>query len=172
MPAAKGTISIEGGEPWSIFGFVETVMATKRIMKELRDLQRDPPASCSAGPVGSDPFRWQATILGPQGTPYAGGIFNLSIHFPKDYPFNPPKVSFTTKVFHPNINEMGSICLDILKEQWSPALAISGVLLSICSLLNDPNPDDPLVAATAKMYKTDRLKYEETARQWTRKYAM
>ncbi|XP_057955766.1 ubiquitin-conjugating enzyme E2-17 kDa isoform X2 [Malania oleifera] len=100
-------------------------MASKRILKELKDLQKDPPTSCSAGPVAEDMFHWQATILGPTDSPYAGGVFLVSIHFPPDYPFKPPKVAFRTKVFHPNINSNGSICLDILKEQWSPALTIS-----------------------------------------------
>ncbi|CAN6337280.1 unnamed protein product, partial [Urochloa humidicola] len=150
----------------------EFVMASKRILKELKDLQKDPPTSCSAGPAGEDMFHWQATIMGPPDSPYAGGVFLVNIHFPPDYPFKPPKVSFKTKVFHPNINSNGSICLDILKEQWSPALTISKVLLSICSLLTDPNPDDPLVPEIAHMYKTDRPKYESTARSWTQKYAM
>ncbi|GJV46202.1 ubiquitin-conjugating enzyme E2-17 kDa [Tanacetum coccineum] len=114
-------------------------------------------------------FHWQATIMGPTDSPFTGGVFLVSIHFPPDYPFKPPKVSFKTKVFHPNINSNGSICLDILKEQWSPALTISKVLLSICSLLTDPNPDDPLVPEIAHMYKNDRAKYETTARSWTQK---
>jgi len=147
-------------------------MASKRILKELKDLQKDPPTSCSAGPVADDMFHWQATIMGPPESPYSGGVFLVTIHFPPDYPFKPPKVAFRTKVFHPNINSNGSICLDILKEQWSPALTISKVLLSICSLLTDPNPDDPLVPEIAHMYKTDRSKYETTARSWTQKYAM
>ncbi|XP_074571505.1 ubiquitin-conjugating enzyme E2 11-like isoform X1 [Curcuma longa] len=147
-------------------------MASKRIQKELLDLQRDPPASCSAGPVGEDLFHWQATIMGPSESPYSGGVFFVAIHFPQDYPFKPPKVNFQTKVYHPNINSNGSICLDILKDQWSPALTISKVLLSISSLLTDPNPDDPLVPDIAHLYKTHRSRYEDAARSWTQKYAM
>ncbi|TDG50544.1 hypothetical protein AWZ03_003133 [Drosophila navojoa] len=145
-------------------------MALKRINKELQDLGRDPPAQCSAGPVGDDLFHWQATIMGPPDSPYQGGVFFLTIHFPTDYPFKPPKVAFTTRIYHPNINSNGSICLDILRSQWSPALTISKVLLSICSLLCDPNPDDPLVPEIARIYKTDREKYNELAREWTRNF--
>jgi len=147
-------------------------MALKRIQKELQDLGRDPPAQCSAGPVGDDLFHWQATIMGPPESPYQGGVFFLTIHFPTDYPFKPPKVAFTTRIYHPNINSNGSICLDILRSQWSPALTISKVLLSICSLLCDPNPDDPLVPEIARIYKTDRERYNQLAREWTQKYAM
>ena len=179
-------------------------MAQKRINKELQDLGRDPPAQCSAGPVGDDLFHWQvgqvldvdhfhqlislqATIMGPSDSPFQGGVFFLSIHFPTDYPFKPPKVAFTTKIYHPNINSNGSICLDILRSQWSPALTVSKVLLayffwflttlwlqvllSICSLLCDPNPDDPLVPEIARLYKTDKAKYSQLAKEWTKKYA-
>lgn len=146
-------------------------MALKRITKELADLQKDPPATCSAGPVGDDMFQWQATITGPEDSPYQGGLFILGIQFPTDYPFKPPKVSFTTKVYHPNINSNGSICLDILRTQWSPALTIAKVLLSISSLLDEPNPDDPLVPEIARLYQTDREKYNRLARECTAKYA-
>ena len=141
-------------------------MALKRINKELQDLAQAPPAQLSAGPAGEDMFCWQATIMGPPDSPYQGGLFFLTIHFPSDYPFKPPKVVFTTKIYHPNINSNGSICLDILRwvlvpgagvptaecarSQWSPALTVSKVLLSICSLLCDPNPDDPLVPEIAR----------------------
>ncbi|KAF3897608.1 Glutaryl-CoA dehydrogenase [Trichophyton interdigitale] len=148
------------------------VMALKRINKELTDLGRDPPSSCSAGPIGDDLFHWQATIMGPEGSPYAGGVFFLAIHFPTDYPFKPPKVNFTTPVYHPNINSNGSICLDILRDQWSPALTISKVLLSICSMLTDPNPDDPLVPEIAHLYKKKDGEYERIAAEWTRKHAI
>ena len=148
-------------------------MALRRISKELADLQKDPPANCSAGPVNEhEKFQWHATIMGPEGSPYQGGVFFLAIHFPSDYPFKPPKLQFTTRIFHPNINANGSICLDILKETWSPALTISKVLLSISSLLTDPNPDDPLVPEIATMYLKDKPKYEQQAKEWTRKYAM
>ena len=144
----------------------------QRIKKELENLTADPPANCSAGPYDDDIFYWQATIIGPQDSPYEGGIFVMNIKFPGDYPFKPPKVSFETKIFHPNINSSGGICLDILKEAWSPALTISKVLLSICSLLCDPNPDDPLVPDIARMYKKDMEKYNRNARLWTIQFAI
>ncbi|XP_059958719.1 ubiquitin-conjugating enzyme E2 D1 isoform X1 [Mesoplodon densirostris] len=150
----------------------ETPAGPAGTRQELSDLQRDPPAHCSAGPVGDDLFHWQATIMGPPDSAYQGGVFFLTVHFPTDYPFKPPKIAFTTKIYHPNINSNGSICLDILRSQWSPALTVSKVLLSICSLLCDPNPDDPLVPDIAQIYKSDKEKYNRHAREWTQKYAM
>ena len=145
----------------------------QRIGKELIMINKDPPSNCSAGPKSdTNLFHWEATILGPTETPYEGGIYKLSIHFPANYPFKPPKINFITKIYHPNINKSGGICLDILKTQWSPALTISKVLLSICSLLTDPNPDDPLEPEIAKIYKKDRVKYDQTARKWAERYAM
>ncbi|GLJ54643.1 hypothetical protein SUGI_1173960 [Cryptomeria japonica] len=146
-------------------------MASRRIQKELTELKKDTSSSFTAGPVAEDIFHWQATIMGPAETPYSGGAFLLLLHFPKDYPFKPPKLTFQTKVYHPNINLNGSVCLDILKEQWSPALTVSKVLLSVCCLLADPNPDDSLVPEIAHLYKSDRARYEDTARAWTHKYA-
>jgi ubiquitin-conjugating enzyme E2 D/E len=142
-------------------------MALKRIQKELKDLTADPPTNCSAGPLGNDMFTWQAKIVGPPDSPYEGGSFLLNVSFPADYPFKPPKVHFTTRIYHCNVNSNGAICLDILKDQWSPALTISKVLLSISSLLTDPNPNDPLVPEIAQVYLNDRAKHDQTAREWT-----
>jgi ubiquitin-conjugating enzyme E2 D/E len=145
--------------------------AGKRIQKELKDLGTSPPENCSAGPAEDDIFKWQATIMGPADSAYEGGVFLLKIEFPKDYPFKPPKIKFETKIYHCNVNDKGGICLDILKDNWSPALTISKVLLSICSLLNDPNPDDPLVPEIADLYKKNRAAHDNTARDWTQKFA-
>ncbi|CAI2382092.1 unnamed protein product [Moneuplotes crassus] len=144
----------------------------KRIMKEYKDFEMDAPVGCSAGPISEDDmYNWQGYIAGPAETPYEGGVFLLKIEFGNDYPFKPPKVAFTTKIYHPNINSNGSICVDILKEQWSPALTISKVLLSISTLLDDPNPKDPLEPKIAEEYLNDREAYNEKAKEWTRTYA-
>lgn len=145
----------------------------KRILQEMKEITTSEQSdNITAGPVSDENiFSWTATIIGPKDSPYEGGIFLLSIDFPKDYPFKPPKINFTTKIYHPNINSGGSICLDILNSQWSPALTISKTLLSICSLLTDPNPDDPLVSSIAHLYKNDREKYNDEAKLWTQKYA-
>ncbi len=162
-----------------------------RIQKELAEISLDPPPNCSAGPKGDNIYEWVSTILGPANSPYQGGVFYLDIHFSPDYPFKPPKVTFKTRIYHCNINSNVQICLDILKDNWSPALTISKVLLSICSLLTDCNPKDTLVAPIAQQarpvsgclrrapsltepaaqYLTDRETHDRTAAEWTRKYA-
>lgn len=146
-------------------------MSIRRITKEQQDIKTDAPDNCSAGPRGDSLYIWDAVIVGPTGCPYEGGIFNLEIHLGMDYPFKPPKVLFKTRIYHPNIHPNGSICLDILKDQWSPALTISKVLLSICSLLTDPNPKDPLVPDAANLYMGNRPAFDAKAREWTRLYA-
>uniref|UniRef100_A0A8C5V2I6 E2 ubiquitin-conjugating enzyme n=1 Tax=Microcebus murinus TaxID=30608 RepID=A0A8C5V2I6_MICMU len=123
-----------------------------------------------AGPKGDNIYEWRSTILGPSGSVYEGGVFFLDITFSSDYPFKPPKVTFRTRIYHCNINSQGVICLDILKDNWSPGLTISKVLFSICSLLTDCNPTDPLVGSIATQYLTNRAEHDRIARQWTEKY--
>ena len=105
--------------------------AENRIRLELEDIKNDPPSNCSAGMEGDDIYAWEATVMGPAGSVYEGGVFQLSIIFPSNYPFKAPKIKFVNRIYHPNINSAGGICLDVLKDQWSPALTITKLLLSI-----------------------------------------
>eukprot|EP00039_Didymoeca_costata_P020129 m.340166 g.340166 ORF g.340166 m.340166 type:complete len:169 (-) comp19165_c0_seq1:163-669(-) len=143
----------------------------KRIQTELADITLDPPCNCSAGPKSDNLYEWSSTIMGPANSVYQGGIFYLDIAFPHDYPFKPPKVTFRTRIYHCNISTSGNICLDILKDQWSPALTISKVLISICSLLTDCNPADPLVPNIAQQFLHQKEVHDKIAQEWTRRYA-
>lgn len=144
----------------------------KRIMKELRDFRKDKPHDLGLRPVEPNNHTlWEAKLRGDLGSHYAGGVFLLSVEFPKDYPFKPPKIRFKTKIYHPNINRNGILCLDVLSYQWSPALTISRILCSISALLYDVNPDDPLEPDIALVYKTNRTKYNATCAEWVKLYA-
>ena len=147
-------------------------MAAKRIQKELLELQKEGSAmNVSAGPKGDNLNEWGGIIVGPEGTPYEGGIYQLDILFPKDYPFKPPKIKITTPIYHCNISGNGYICLDVLKDKWSPVLTISKVMLSICSLLNDPNPADPLRPEIAREFEENRALHDRKARRINEQYA-
>eukprot|EP00213_Chloropicon_mariensis_P007008 CAMPEP_0197473926 /NCGR_PEP_ID=MMETSP1309-20131121/5356_1 /TAXON_ID=464262 /ORGANISM="Genus nov. species nov., Strain RCC998" /LENGTH=115 /DNA_ID=CAMNT_0043013317 /DNA_START=412 /DNA_END=759 /DNA_ORIENTATION=- len=111
-------------------------------------------------------------IIGPTTSPYEGGVYKLELYLPEDYPMAAPKVRFLTKIYHPNIDKLGRICLDILKDKWSPALQIRTVLLSIQALLSSPNPDDPLDENVARLWREDENSAIQTAKDWTRIYAM
>uniref|UniRef100_A0A7S0J5X8 E2 ubiquitin-conjugating enzyme n=1 Tax=Calcidiscus leptoporus TaxID=127549 RepID=A0A7S0J5X8_9EUKA len=148
-----------------------------RIKKELKD--------CMASSSGDDSvvqaclvsesnlLHWKGQIKGPVGTPYEGGTFKIDIKLPTDYPFVPPKMKFDTKIWHPNISsESGAICLDILKNEWSPALTIRTALISLQALMSAPEPDDPQDAVVAKQYKENYDNFKGTAKYWTETYAM
>jgi len=146
----------------------------KRIQKELQNILLSPPVGVSACPKSPDNLmEWIATIDGPENTPYHGGKFYLNIKFGEKYPFIAPKVTFKTKIYHCNVNSAnGEICLDVLKDNYSAALTIEKILLSLCALLQEPNPDDPLVAEIADVWKVDKEAHDRTAEEWTRRYAM
>ncbi|CAD8094320.1 unnamed protein product [Paramecium primaurelia] len=147
-------------------------MALKRIKKELEDLPKDLPTNCSVNLFeDQDLYKWKATIVGSEGSFYQGGRFNLQIEIPNDYPFRPPKVWFLTPIYHPNINSHGQLSLDVLKDQWSPALKISKILSIICEVLEDPNPDDPLDPEIAKIYKFNKQLFIKNVQEWIQKHA-
>jgi ubiquitin-conjugating enzyme E2 D/E len=110
-------------------------------------------------------LKWTAVMYGPENTPYSGFTFDMSIEVSSNYPFIPPKIRFETKILHPNINSEGAICMDTLKDKWSPALNLSSTMISIVSLLSDPNPDDPYNSDIARIFKNDRKLYDLTVRQ-------
>ncbi|KAF9531398.1 ubiquitin-conjugating enzyme/RWD-like protein [Crepidotus variabilis] len=150
-----------------------TPMTLKRIQKEIKDLQNLKKEDL--GDIVLEPSDnlqvWNGSIPGPQGSVYEGGVFKLEIQLPNDYPFSAPRVSFKTKIYHMNISDAGGICIDILKSNWSPALSLFKVMLSLSSLLTDPNPRDPLVATIATQYTRNRKEHDSTAREWTRLHA-
>lgn len=143
----------------------------KRIQGDLNEIIKEPIDNCSAGPKGDNLYEWNANIIGPTDSPYKGGVFILNINYPKDYPFKPPKVKFNTKIYHPNIDKDGNICLNILREDWSPALTTTQILMSICTLLMAPNPQDPLEVEIADQFVKDYRTFEWKAKDWVRMYA-
>lgn len=143
--------------------------------KEIEILQKPPPGiSCWPSP-SSSLEHFEAQIVGGQSTPYKGGVFHLDISIPERYPFEPPKVKFTTPIYHPNVDTAGRICLDLLKMppggSWKPSWNLSTLLTSVQLLMADPNPDDPLMVDIATEFKHKKPQFEAKAREWTQKYA-
>ncbi|RWW27301.1 hypothetical protein BHE74_00009886 [Ensete ventricosum] len=171
------------------------MLDVSRVQKELAECNRDTTisgVSIALHDGGSDLSHLSGTISGPVATPYEGGTFQIDIRLPSTipflcslknklmvtnifaggYPFEPPKMQFVTKVWHPNISSQnGAICLDILKDQWSPALTLKTALLSLQALLSAPEPDDPQDAVVAQQYLRDHQTFMATARYWTEAFA-
>jgi ubiquitin-conjugating enzyme E2 T len=146
-----------------------------RVRKELEQLSRDPPPGVAAWPADGALDAVQAVVQGPEGSPYEGGSFRLQLSLPTRYPFEPPAVRFVTKVYHPNIDPVGRICLDSLKlppaGQWQPSLNIAQVLSQVRLLLAEPNADDPLMPDISDLFRSDRPRFDRVARQHTRAHA-
>jgi len=148
-------------------------MAQERIQIEFNAIEKNPPANCLAVTIDDkDICHWQATIIGPEDSLYAGGVFVLDIRFPVEYPFKPPNFKFTTRIYHMNIDSNGRICLNTLNDFWSPALNVAKIIFCIDKLLKDPDPFDSLEPQISDMYKTNRAKHNAIAKEWTQKYAM
>lgn len=144
----------------------------RRIIKETQRLIADPVAGISATPYADNLRYFAVAVEGPEDSPYEHGVFQIELFLPSEYPMTPPKLRFLTKIYHPNVDKLGRICLDILKDKWSPALQIRTVLLSIQALMSAPNPDDPLDNNVAEVWKTNEQQALDTAREWTRNFAM
>ncbi|KAG9289972.1 hypothetical protein G9A89_010278 [Geosiphon pyriformis] len=146
-----------------------------RMKRELEILERDPVPGIVCYPVDDSFLHFSAEIKGPQDTPYESGSFKVEVQIPQRYPMEPPKMQFITPIYHPNVDDVGRICLDILKMppkgSWSPSLNISTTLTSLRLLMADPNPDDPLSIEIAREFKENRVLYFKKAQELTKKYA-
>lgn len=145
----------------------------KRIAKELEECRQDTQSGVTLKLNNeNDLTHLTGYFRGPPGTPYEGGMFQVNIDIPNEYPFKPPQMKFSTKIYHPNISSVtGAICLDILKDAWTPILTLKSSLISLQSLLQSPEPNDPQDAEVAKHYLTNKAGFEETAAYWTKIYA-
>jgi len=150
-------------------------IAVQRIKREFKEVVKsEEVARCAIKVelVNDSYTELRGEIAGPPDTPYEGGNYVLEIKVPETYPFNPPKVRFITKIWHPNISSVtGAICLDILKDQWAAAMTLRTVLLSLQALLAAAEPDDPQDAVVAKQYKENNSIFQLTARHWAQAYA-
>ncbi|KAI8831155.1 ubiquitin-conjugating enzyme/RWD-like protein [Chytriomyces cf. hyalinus JEL632] len=148
-------------------------MASKRLQKELGELTNTPSEDFATGPVSdSDLLNWEAKLVGPANSPYQGGKFTVALVFTSDYPFKPPKVKFVTKIYHPNVDEDGSICIGVLKpDVWKPSNKIADILNSLVLVLAEPNADDAINTSVAEAMNTNRAQYEKTCQEWIKKYA-
>ncbi|XP_068725461.1 uncharacterized protein [Montipora capricornis] len=143
----------------------------KRLKSELKGLKMDPPEGICACPLDSSLSYWQASIKGPPSCPYEEGLFFLHLEIPKSYPMRPPIVKFITRIYHPNVSYHGDIGLDTLQHNWSLALTIPKVLVSIQSLMSDPYCQISMEPEVAYLCEKDREVFDRIAREWTRKYA-
>jgi len=153
--------------------------AVRRVLQELRKVSEENTADAGIHvfPSPDDVTFWRVLLEGPPGSPFIGGVFSVAVTIPSDYPFKPPKIQFETPIYHCNINSNGAICLDILKDQWNPALTVYKSLMAVSNLLRDPNPDDAmrqwiaeLTLAHNKSGGSDTRYYDE-AKKETAKHA-
>lgn len=146
--------------------------ASRRLQKELQGI-RDAavPSFCDIRVDESNILTWQVLIV-PEKAPYNKGAFRIEINFPAEYPFKPPKITFKTKIYHPNIDEKGQVCLPIITpEHWKPATKTDQVIQSLVALVNDPEPEHPLRADLGQEFTRDPKRFFKNAEEYTKKFA-
>ena len=148
-------------------------MAHRRIQKELKDIERNCPSDHHFQVVGNDVLVMEGHIIGPTGSPYADGVYKLSIACPSDYPFKPPHIKMLTEIYHPNINNGGEMKLALLNRgNWSPMTTLSKVCVDIIELLRMPNAnEDVLRPHIAELIRNDRAQFIRTASEWNMEHA-
>ncbi|KAA8491998.1 Ubiquitin-conjugating enzyme E2 S-B [Porphyridium purpureum] len=145
-----------------------------RVMRELAELTNEKSAVDGVSvflPSESNLCDIHAKMVGPQGTPFEGGISHLRLALSRDFPHEAPKGYFLTKIFHPNVSPTGEICVNTLKKDWSPELGLKHVLTVIKCLLIDPNPESAFNEDAGKLLLEDYAQFAQTARIWTDVYA-
>ncbi|XGW22341.1 hypothetical protein V3C99_004955 [Haemonchus contortus] len=142
-----------------------------RLLKESRTIRSEAPTGCHVSPKRDDIFQWVAVLEGPPGTVYEGGTFFCNIHFSMNYPTLAPKVDFSTRIYHCNVNAQGEVCIDILNEKWESTMTVRTVMMALMSLMYSCNPDEALVPSIAKQYRENRADFDKMARIWTYRYA-
>jgi len=148
---------------------------SKRIETEIKNLNKSDGDLAESGikivPRADNLRYFDITIPGPKESPYEGGVFELEMFLPEDYPLSPPLVYFVTKIYHPNVDAIGRICLDTLADKWTPIYQIPKVVLCVYLLMQSPNPDDPLDYNIAELWRTNEAMALKNARVWTQRYA-
>ena len=138
----------------------------------LSEFTKDPIPFISIAPINANLRDLLTSVEGPPGSPYEGGVFFIRMAIPPDFPFKPPTCKFITKIYHPNVDPRGNICLEVLSSRWEPRHGrLEKLLLAICALLDDPCVDDPFVPEIAETFVRDRVAYDENARFYTKSYA-
>merc|ERR1712046_531002 len=141
-----------------------------RLMSDLKEMRQSPPDGLSASPITEDNIHiWYGTIFGPDDTPWEGGIYSMRLTFTDEYPDKPPRVRFTSEMFHPNIYPDGTLCMDLIQDNWSPIYSACSILIAIRSLLTDPNCASPANPEAAHLFTTDLKQYNRKVRRVSEK---
>ena len=147
-----------------------SVLPRRRLLKEVRDFQ-NPPPGITAEPINGDLFHWHATISGPDNTPYAGGVFNLKINIPSDYPHKAPEVFFDPPLYHPSVDqETGEACLAMIQTEWAPTVLLTKVLTKLRELVEKPEPEHARAPEIAEEFLNNPTQFNKKVKEWIAKH--